>query len=70
VLIFLSGLIAWPFAKFSGTTVASIFAVCHVHQRWPDWHPLDCLAYGPEGMATAVVLLVISNFCISRLALA
>ena len=60
-LIVLSGLIAWPFAKFSGATVQAFLPCAMFTNVGPIGIPLIALAYGPEGMATAVVLLVISN---------
>lgn len=60
-LILLSGLIAWPLAKFSGATVKSFLPCAMFTNVGPIGIPLIALAYGPEGMATAVVLLVISN---------
>jgi predicted permease len=61
VLIFLSGLIAWPLAKFSGATQQAFLPCAMFTNVGPIGIPLIALAYGPEGMATAVVLLVISN---------
>jgi len=61
VLIVFSGLLAWPVARFSGATPQA-FAPCAMFSNvGPVGIPLIGLAYGPEGMATAVVLLVISN---------
>ena len=60
-LIVLSGLIAWPLAKFSGATVQAFLPCAMFTNVGPIGIPLIALAYGPEGMATAVVLLVISN---------
>lgn len=60
-LIVLSGLIAWPLAKFSGSTVQAFLPCAMFTNVGPIGIPLIALAYGPEGMATAVVLLVISN---------
>jgi len=60
-LILLSGLIAWPLAKFSGATVQAFLPCAMFTNVGPIGIPLIALAYGPEGMATAVVLLVISN---------
>lgn len=61
VLIVLCGLIAWPLAKLSGATQQA-FAPCAMFSNvGPVGIPLIALAYGPEGMTTAVVLLVISN---------
>ena len=61
VLILLTGLIAWPFAKFSGASVQSFLPCAMFTNVGPIGIPLIALAYGPEGMAPAVVLLVISN---------
>ena len=61
VLIFLSGLIAWPLAKFSGATQRAFLPCAMFTNVGPIGIPLIALAYGPEGMAAAVVLLVISN---------
>jgi malate permease and related proteins len=61
VLIFMTGLFAWPFAKFSGSTVQAFLPCAMFTNVGPIGIPLIALAYGPEGMAPAVVLLVISN---------
>ena len=61
VLIFLTGLIAWPLAKFSGTSKQAFLPCAMFTNVGPIGIPLVALAYGPEGMALAVVLLVISN---------
>ncbi len=60
-LIFLSGCIALPLAKFSGATREAFLPCAMFTNVGPIGLPLIALAYGPEGMATAVVLLVISN---------
>jgi predicted permease len=60
-LILLSGLIAWPLAKFSGASLQAFLPCAMFTNVGPIGIPLIALAYGPEGMATAVVLLVISN---------
>ncbi len=61
VLIVFSGLLAWPVARFSGASLQA-FAPCAMFSNvGPVGIPLIGLAYGPEGIATAVVLLVISN---------
>jgi len=54
-------LIAWPLAKFSGANVQAFLPCAMFTNVGPIGIPLIALAYGPEGMATAVVLLVISN---------
>lgn len=61
VLIFLSGLIAWPLTKFSGATQQAFLPCAMFTNVGPIGIPLIALAYGPEGMAATVVLLVISN---------
>ena len=61
VLVLLSGLIAWPLAKFSGATRQAFLPCAMFTNVGPVGIPLIALAYGPEGMAPAVVLLVISN---------
>jgi predicted permease len=61
LLIVLSGLLAWPFTKISGATVQAFLPCVMFTNVGPIGIPLIALAYGPEGMAPAVVLLVISN---------
>lgn len=60
-LILLSGLIAWPLAKLSGATKQAFLPCVMFTNVGPIGIPLIFLAYGPQGMAPAVVLLVISN---------
>jgi predicted permease len=60
-LIFLTGLMAWPLAKFSGASPQAFLPCAMFSNVGPIGIPLIALAYGPEGMASAVVLLVISN---------
>jgi hypothetical protein len=60
-LIGLSGLMAWPLTKFSGASNEAFVPCVMFTNVGPIGIPLITLAYGPEGMATAVVLLVISN---------
>ena len=60
-LILVSGLIAWPLTKLSGATRQAFLPCVMFTNVGPIGIPLIALAYGPEGMATAVVLLVISN---------
>jgi predicted permease len=61
VLILFSGFIAWPLAKFSGASTQAFLPCAMFTNVGPIGIPLIALAYGSEGMATAVVLLVISN---------
>ena len=60
-VILLSGLIAWPFARFSGSSARAFLPCVMFTNVGPIGIPLIALAYGPEGTATAVILLVISN---------
>jgi malate permease and related proteins len=60
-LIVLSGLLAWPLTKISGVSRQAFLPCAMFTNVGPIGIPLIALAYGPEGVATAVVLLVISN---------
>ena len=60
-LIVVSGLIAWPLTRLSGATKQAFLPCAMFTNVGPIGIPLIALAYGSEGMATAVVLLVISN---------
>lgn len=60
-LILLSGLIAWPLAAASGASRRAFLPCAMFTNVGPVGIPLIALAYGPEGVAPAVVLLVISN---------
>ncbi len=60
-LLLLSGLLAWPLARLSGASPQA-FAPCVMFTNvGPVGIPAMALAYGSEGMACAVVLLVMSN---------
>lgn len=61
ILIFLTGLIACPLAKFSGASLQAFLPCAVFTNVGPIGIPLIALAYGPEGMSAAVILLVISN---------
>lgn len=61
VLMLLSGALAWPLARWSGTTARAFVPCVMFANVGPVGIPLIVLAYGPEGMASAVVLLVLSN---------
>lgn len=61
VLILLTGILAWPMAKISGSSPQTFLPCAMFTNVGPIGIPLIALAYGPEGMAAAVVLLVISN---------
>ena len=61
VLILLTGLMAWPLTGFSGASLQAFLPCAMFTNVGPIGIPLIALAHGPEGMAPAVVLLVISN---------
>jgi predicted permease len=60
-LILLSGLVAWPFVTLSGASSQAFLPCVMFTNVGPVGIPLIALAYGPEGVAPAVVLLVLSN---------
>lgn len=60
-VIFLSGLLAWPLASLSEASKAAFLPCVMFTNVGPIGIPLIALAYGPEGMGPAVVLIVISN---------
>jgi predicted permease len=60
-LIVLSGLVAWPFVGMSGASKQAFLPCVMFTNVGPVGIPLIALAYGPEGVAPAVVLLVLSN---------
>ncbi len=61
LLMLVSGVLAWPVARFSGASVRAFLPCVMFTNVGPVGIPLIVLAYGPEGLAPAVVLLVISN---------
>lgn len=61
MLMLLSGLFAWPLVKFSGLSTKALLPCAMFTNVGPIGIPLIALAYGPEGMPLAVVLLVLSN---------
>jgi len=60
-LIVLSGLLAWPVARFSGASVKAFVPCVMFTNVGPIGIPLIALAYGPESLPLSIVLLVISN---------
>ena len=60
-LIVLSGLLAWPVARFSGASVKAFLPCVMFTNVGPIGIPLIALAYGPESLPLSIVLLVISN---------
>jgi malate permease and related proteins len=61
MLIVLSGLLAYPLSKVSGVSWRALLPSVMFTNVGPVGIPLIVLAYGPQGLAPAVVLLVISN---------
>ena len=61
LFILLSGLLAWPVAKLSGASWRAFLPCTMFTNVGPVGIPLIVLAFGAEGLAPAVVLLVISN---------
>jgi predicted permease len=61
LIMLLSGLLAWPLARFSGTHAKALLPVVMFGNVGPIGIPLTFLAFGSEGLAPAVLLLVFSN---------
>jgi len=60
-IMLLSGLVAWPLARYSGTNAKALLPVVMFGSVGPVGIPLTYLAFGTEGLAPAVLLLVFSN---------
>jgi malate permease and related proteins len=60
-LIVLSGLLAWPLARFSGAGVKAFVPCVMFTNVGPIGIPLIALAYGAESLPLSIVLLVVSN---------
>ncbi|MBA3034246.1 MAG: AEC family transporter [Gammaproteobacteria bacterium] len=61
LLIVLSGLLAYPLSRLSGASWRALLPCVMFTNVGPVGIPLIVLAYGPAGLAPAVVLLVLSN---------
>ena len=61
LFILLSGLLAWPLARLSGASWRAFLPCTMFTNVGPVGIPLIVLAFGADGLAPAVVLLVISN---------
>jgi predicted permease len=59
--ILLSGLFAWPIARMSKTDPMAFLPTVMFGNVGPVGVPVTVLAFGPEGLAPALLLLVISN---------
>jgi predicted permease len=60
-LVVLSGLLAWPLARFSGAGVKAFVPCVMFTNVGPIGIPLIALAYGAESLPLSIVLLVVSN---------
>jgi predicted permease len=61
VLILASGLLAWPLARLAGVDRRAFLPCVMFGNVGPVGIPLTVLAFGPAGLAPAVLLLVLSN---------
>ena len=61
VVAIFSGLLIWPLAKYSGTGAKALLPSVMFGNVGPIGIPLTVLAFGPDGLAPAVLLLVFSN---------
>jgi predicted permease len=61
LIMLLSGLLALPLARFSRTNTKALLPVVMFGNVGPIGIPLTFLAFGQEGLAPAVLLLVFSN---------
>ncbi|WP_332745486.1 AEC family transporter [Hydrogenophaga sp.] len=61
LLIALSGLIAWPLSRLAGLSPRAFLPCVMFANVGPVGIPLTVLAYGPQGLAPALILLVLSN---------
>lgn len=61
LLIALSGLIAWPLSRLAGASPRAFLPCVMFANVGPVGIPLTVLAYGPQGLAPALILLVLSN---------
>ncbi len=61
LLIGLSGLIAGPLSRLAGLTPRAFLPCVMFANVGPVGIPLTVLAYGPQGLAPALILLVLSN---------
>lgn len=60
-LMLISGALAYPMARITGSTWRAVLPCVMFTNVGPVGIPLVVLAYGPAGLAPAVILLVLSN---------
>ena len=61
IVVIFSGLLIWPFAKYSGTGAKALLPSVMFGNVGPIGIPITVLAFGPEGLAPAILILVFSN---------
>lgn len=61
LLIFVSGLLAWPLARIAGADKKGFLPCVMFGNVGPIGIPLTVLAFGEDGLVPAVLLLVLSN---------
>jgi predicted permease len=61
IVVIFSGLLIWPFSKYSGTGPRALLPSVMFGNVGPIGIPLTVLAFGADGLAPAVLLLVFSN---------
>lgn len=60
-VIVLSGLLAWPLARWAGTDARAFLPTVMFGNVGPIGIPISLLAFGADGLAPALLLLVLSN---------
>ncbi len=61
IVVIFSGLLIWPLAKYSGTGAKALLPSVMFGNVGPIGIPITVLAFGPEGLAPAILILVFSN---------
>ncbi len=67
LIVVFSGLLALPLAKYSGTGAKALLPSIMFTNVGPIGIPLTVLAFGPDGLAPSVLLMVLSNILIFSL---
>ena len=60
-IILLSGVLAWPVARWAGADPRAFLPTVMFGNVGPIGIPITLLAFGPDGLAPALLLLVLSN---------
>jgi predicted permease len=61
IVVIFSGFLIWPLVKYSGIGTKALLPSVMFGNVGPIGIPLTVLAFGPDGLAPAVLLLVLSN---------